>query len=72
MLIVQNPFFLTISEKIKETRLEFSPGSATVLSKMANYEEARVKLTNNELKKPESTAKNKACAILIITKKLSY
>ena len=42
----QSMFVLVILEKIKETRLKFSLGSVTVLYKMANYEEARVKLTN--------------------------
>ena len=38
---------LTISEKIKETRLKCSQRSAAVLKKMANYQEAKVKLTNH-------------------------
>ena len=37
-------FGLTILEKIKETIVKFFQGKATVLWKMANYEEARVKL----------------------------
>ena len=44
-------FVLMILEKIKETRLEFSQGSVTVLQKMANYEEAKVKLTKTQLNK---------------------
>ena len=36
---------------------------------MANYEKARVKLTYNQLKRLESTAKNKAETTLRITKK---
>ena len=39
-------FVLTILEKIKKIRLKFSQGSVTVLSKIANYQEPRVKLTN--------------------------
>ena len=46
-------------EKIKETCLKFSQGSTTVLQKMARYEEARVKLTNIQLSKLKSAAKNK-------------
>ena len=52
-------FVLTIFEKIKETCLKFSQGSTTVLQKMARYEEARVKLTNIQLSKLKSAAKNK-------------
>ena len=36
---------------------------------MANYEEARVKLTNNQLKKLKSAVKNKSEATLRIIKK---
>ena len=35
---------------------------------MASYEEAKVKLTNSQLSKLKSTAKNKADTTLIITK----
>ena len=42
-----------------------------VLMKLGNYEEARVKLTNNQLKELESSARNKTGAILKITEKLS-
>lgn len=38
---------------------------------MTNYEKARVKLTNNQLKELESSARNKTGAILKITEKLS-
>ena len=44
-------FALTILEKIKETRLKFSQESVPVLYKMANYNEARMKLTNIQLNK---------------------
>ena len=47
---------LTILEKIKETRLNFSQGSVTVLCKMVNYEEARIKLTTAQLKKIKFSA----------------
>ena len=51
-------FFLTILEKnqIKKT---FSGESATVLKKIANYKEAKVKLRTTQLSKLKSTAKNK-------------
>ena len=62
-------FVLAILQEIKETRLTISQGSVTVLKKRSNYEEARVKLTNNQLEKLESAAKNKAEAILRITEK---
>ena len=44
---------------MKETRLKFSQGSIMVLQHMANYEEARVRLTNMSLHKLQSAAKNK-------------
>ena len=50
-------FILTILEKIKELRLKFSQGRVTALSKMANYQKARVKLTNAQLSKLKSAAK---------------
>ena len=37
----------------------FSGESATVLKKMANYKEAKVKLRTTQLSKLKSTAKNK-------------
>ena len=37
---------MTAMINLKETRLKFSQGNVAVLSKMANYQEARVKLTN--------------------------
>ena len=36
---------------------------------MANYQEARVKLTNTQLKKLKSAAKNKTEKVLRLTKK---
>ena len=59
-------FVLTSLEKIKETRLKFSQGSVTVLQAIANYQEARVKLTILHLK---SAAKNKTGTILRLNKK---
>ena len=41
----------------------------TVLQKIANYQEARVKLTNTQLNKLKSEAKNKTRTILGLTKK---
>ena len=61
--------FYRILEKIKEPRLKFSQGSVTVLEIMANYEEARVKLTNTQLSKFKYPAKNKTGTTLRITKK---
>ena len=65
----ESMFVLTILEKIKETKLKFSQGSVTVLSKIANYEEARVKLTNTQLNKLKFAAKSKTGATLRISKK---
>ena len=62
-------FVLMILDKIKETRLPFSPESVTVLQIMANYQIARVKLTNTQLNKLASAAKNKTGTILRINKK---
>ena len=61
-------FILTILEKTNETRLKFSQRSITVLVKMASYEEARVKLTNTQLKL-KSAAKNNTGTTLRISKK---
>ena len=60
----QSIFVLTILEKIKETILNFSHESITVLQKMANYQETRVKLTNAQLNQLKSEAKNKIGTIL--------
>ena len=46
-------FVLTILVKIKETILTFCQRSVTVLKMLANYEEARVKLTNTQINKLE-------------------
>ena len=62
-------FVLMILDKIKETRLPFSQESVTVLQIMANYQIARVKLTNTQLNKLASAAKNKTGTILRINKK---
>ena len=48
-------FVLKFLEKIKETGLKFFLGSVTVLQNMANYQEARVKLTNTQLNKLKSS-----------------
>ena len=47
-------FFLTMLEKIKGTRLKFSRRSVTVLKIIANYQEARDKLTNAQVNKVKS------------------
>ena len=57
-------FILTILEKSKKLWLKFYPGSVTVLLKMANYQEVRVKLTNTQLNKLESAAKNEKETLL--------
>ena len=44
-------FISTILEKIKEAKLKLSQRRLTVLQKMANYQEVRIKLTNLQLKK---------------------
>ena len=55
----KNLFILTILEKIQERRLTFSQRNVTVLQTIANYQEVRVKLTNTQLNKWKSAAKNK-------------
>ena len=65
----QSIFVLTIFRKHKKTRLKFSQGSVTVLKKMANYQEVRIKLTNTQLNKLKSAAKNKTGTILKLIKK---
>ena len=67
MLMGHNLFILTILEEIKK-RFKFSQGSVTVLQKIANYQEARVKLTNTQLNKLRSAAKNKTRTILRLNK----
>ena len=64
----ESMFFLTILEKIKEMRLKFPQGSESII-KMANYQEARVKLTNTQLNKLKSAAKNRTGTILRLNKK---
>ena len=62
-------FILTILEAIKETRLKISPRNCNSITKLANYQEATLKLTNTQLNKLKSAAKNKAGTILRINKK---
>ena len=64
----QSMFVLMIWEKIKETRVKFSQKSVTVLKTLAHYEEVRVKLTNVQLNKLKSKAKNKTGTILRMAK----
>ena len=54
----ESMFILTTLEKINEIRLKFSQGRVTVLQKMTNYQEARNKLTNTQLNKLKSAARN--------------
>ena len=61
-------FVSTALEKIKQTKLKFSQGSARVLSKTANYQETRVNLTNIKLNKLKAAAKNKTRTILRLNK----
>ena len=65
-------FVWTILEKKTKikTRLKFSQGIVRVLSIMTKYEEARVKLTNTQINKLKSAAKNKTGIILRINKSL--
>ena len=65
----ESMFVLTILERIKGTRLTFSQGNVMVLPETANYEEARLKLTNTQLSKSKSAAKNKTGTTLRITQK---
>ena len=60
---------LTVLEKIKEKRLKYSQGSATVLLKMSNYRKARAKLTKTQLNKLKSAAKKKTGTPLRLNKK---
>ena len=53
----ESMYVLTTLEKIKETRIKLSQGSVAVIKKMANYKEARVKVTNTQLNKLKSAAK---------------
>ena len=52
-----------------ETRLKFSQKSVAMLQMITSYQEARVKLTNTQLNKLKSTAKNKTVTILRLNKK---
>ena len=60
----QSMFVLIILEKIKETRLILLQWSVTVFKKTTSYQEVRVKLTNTQLNKLQSPAKNKTGTIL--------
>ena len=59
-------FVLTILEKIKETRLRFFQGSVIKDGKLSI---SKIKLTNTQLHKLKSAAKNKTGTILSINKK---
>ena len=60
-------FVLIILERIKRTKLKFSQGSVTVLQKMLNYQEAKVKLTNTQLNELKFAAKKKKDGKIIKT-----
>ena len=53
----------------KEKKLNFSQVSVTILSKIANYQEARVILTNTQLNKLKCVARNDTVTILRINDK---
>ena len=65
MLIIMTMIDSCLSEQFQKkktkikTRLKFSQGIVRVLSIMTKYEEARVKLTNTQINKLKSAAKNK-------------
>ena len=65
----QSMFALTIFKEIKEAKTRFSQESVTILWKIANYKEVRVKLTNAHLFKLKSTVKDKIEATLKINEK---
>ena len=65
----ESMYVLTTLAKINETRLKFCQESVAVTKKMANYKEARVKVTNTQLNKLKSAAKNKTGTTSKITKK---
>ena len=48
MLMTQSMLILIDLENIKETALKFYQRSVPVLQKIANYQEMRVKLTNEK------------------------
>ena len=69
----QSMFVLIKLEKAKEKRLKFSQGSVTALKILANYQVARVKLINAQLKKKKNLQqKGKTKTILRINKKKLY
>ena len=53
-------FVLTILEKNKQTRLKFSEEGVADWKSIANYEEIRLKVTNNQFKKPTSAGEKKS------------
>ena len=58
-----------ILEKTKATGLKFFQGSVTAIQIMENCQEAIVKLTNTQLNKLKSAAKNNTETILKINRK---
>ena len=61
-------FVLTMLEK-KGKKSTFSQGSVAVLQKMANYQEARVKVRDTQLNKLKYAAKNKTGTKIRLNKK---
>ena len=59
----QSMFILTVFEKKKKKKIY--QGSVTLLQMMTNYQKARVKLTNTQLRKLKSAVKNKTGIRLI-------
>ena len=59
---------LAVLEKIKETWLKKFEESVTISSKMVNYQEARVNLTNTQWNKLKPAAEKKTRKILRMTK----
>ena len=47
----ESMFFLAILEIIKKLRVKFSQWNITLLQKMANYQDAKVNITNTQLSK---------------------
>ena len=64
-------FVLTILEKITEAIQKVSQGSVTVLWKMINYEEGRVKLTSTQLNKLKPFGKGNIGTKLRISKTIT-
>ena len=62
-------FVLTILGKYQRNEKKIFSKKCNSIIKMANYQEARVKLTNTKSKKLKSAVKNKAGTILRLSKR---